>query len=337
MSEKAKEILSNCFGYIIVGITCVLYILTTVFVLNPSGKTLGQIIGEGILAFCMGVSINHLLSVQGILNAMKTELVDKTMKLYAKTVEKISNIINKLGDWCHKKNLITYKRQRIKILARAGLKYDDCFYEDGTAKSFVSTCVIEPIIKDKEKLKNKATKQGEKIRIKNLKRKNKDAKKEDKYKRKCYWLAVNLKLSELYPNDLTSEGGKKDDPNYLGQTINEYLTISSIKDIVAKICLAIVFGIYGIKLIESFSWVNLIWTGFQICTFLCFGLIKMRMSYMFITNDYRGRIIKKIDNLEEFDADTEKNIQPTEQIIHETEQKGETENGKSNTTESVSG
>lgn len=326
MSEKVKEILSNCFGYIIVGITCVLYILTTVFILNPSGKTLGQIIGEGILAFCMGVSINHLLSVQGIINAMKTELVDKTMKLYAKTVEKISVIINKLGDWCHKKNLITYKRQRIKILARAGLKYDDCFYEDGTAKSFVSTCVIEPIIKDKEKLKNKMTRQSEKIRIKNLKRKNKDAKKEDKYKCKCYWLAVKLKLSELYPNDLTSEGGKKDDPNYLGQTINEYLTISSIKDIVAKICLAIVFGIYGIKLIESFSWVNLIWTGFQICTFLCFGLIKMRMSYMFITNDYRGRIIKKIDNLEEFDAGTEKNVQHPKQNISQNEAKGEVGN-----------
>ena len=75
MSEKTKEILSNCFGYIIVAITCILYILTTVFVLNPSGKTIGQIIGEGILAFCMAVSINRLLSMQGILNAMKCNFI----------------------------------------------------------------------------------------------------------------------------------------------------------------------------------------------------------------------------------------------------------------------
>ena len=203
MSEKSKEILTNCFGYIIVCITCILYILTTVFVLNPSGKTLGQIIGEGILAFCMGVSINHLLSVQGILNAKKSEVVDGTMKLYAKTVEKISAIINQLGEWCHKKNNITYKRQRIKILARAGLKYCDCFYEDGTAKSFVSTYIEEPIVKDKLKLKDKKTRKSEQIRIKNLKRINSESKKEDKFKRKCYWQAVKLKLTELYPNDLT--------------------------------------------------------------------------------------------------------------------------------------
>lgn len=323
MNEKTKEFLSSCFGYIIVGITCVLYILTTVFVLNPTDKSIGQIIGEGILAFCMGVSINHLLSVQGILNGMKAEDTTKTMKLYSTTVEKISNKINLLGEWCHNKNSITYKRQRTKILARAGLKYGDCFYEDGTAKFFVPTYNEKPIIKDKEKLKNKNTRKSEKIRIKSLKRENKEAKKEYKYKRKCYWQAVKLKLSELYPNDLTSEGGKKDDPNYLGETINSYLAINSIKDIVAKICLALVFGIYGIKLVESFSWINFIWTGFQICTFLCFGLLKMRTSYMFITNDYRGRIIKKIDNLEEFDADTI-NIQSN---ITEKEVKGEIENG----------
>ncbi len=313
--DKAKEFLSNCFGYLIVGVTCILYILTTVFMLNPTGKTLGQIIGEGILAFFIGISINRLLSVQGILNGTKTEMVAKTMGLYALTVEKISNIINQLGGWCHKKNNITYQRQRIKILARAGLKYTDCFHEDGTAKEINLVYEEQPIIKNIEKLKNKLTRRNELNRIRTLKRENKDKKRDYDFKKKCYWQAVSLKLSELYPNDLTSEGGKKDDPNYLGKTINEYLTINSIKDIVAKIFLAIIFGVYGIKLIDSFSWVNLIWTGFQICTFLCFGLIKMRASYMFIINEYRGRIIKKIDNLEEFYADCR-------------EDKGEDLNGK---------
>ena len=321
MSEKIKEILVNCFGYIIVAITCGLYILTTVFVLNPSGKDLGQIVGEGILAFCIGVSINHLLSVQGVLNAMNTKTVETTMKLYSQTVVKISNRINKLGEWCHNKNAITYKRQRIKILARAGIKYEDCFYEEGTAKPYIINCEEKPIIKDKEALKDKIKHKSEKLRIKSLKRENKEAIKDYKFKRKCYMQAINLKLSELYPSDLTSEGGKKDDPNYLGETINEYLTIASIKDIVAKICLAIVFGIYGIELIKDFSWVNLIWTGFQICVFLCFGIIKMQMSYMFITNDYRGRIIKKIDNLEEFEADLK--LLKSDEYTTETENKGD--------------
>lgn len=307
MSDKLKEILRDCVGYIIVAVTCVLYVLTTLFVLEPKGKSFGQIIGDGILAFCMGVSINRLLSVQGVINAMKTDIVQKTMNLYGMVVEKINKFINKLGEWCHKKNAVTYKTQRTKILARAGLKYSDCFLDDGTALPITFTYIEKPIDKDKSKLKNKLTKRSEKIRIKCIKKENKCAKKDYKYKQKCYWKAVKLKLTELYANDLTSEGGKKDDPNNLGKTINEYMAESSIKDILAKIILAIVFGIYGFNIIKEFSWELLIWRGFQICTFLCFGLIKMRTTFMFVTNEYRGRIIKKIDNLEEFNADMNKN------------------------------
>ena len=55
----------------------------------------------------------------------------------------------------------------------------------------------------------------------------------------------------------------------------------------------------------------------------------MHKSTMFITNDYRGRIIKKIDNLDEFYADLELNVQSNEQNVQEHEVKGETENGTS--------
>ncbi len=317
---KVKEVINNSFGYIVVAITCILYVLTTVFVLDATGKTVDQIIGEGIIAFLMGISINYLLSIQGILNGMQTDDLQATMKLYASTVIKISPIINKLGEWCHRKNKLTYERQRTKLLARAGLRYSDCFEEDGTAKIFVFSYEKEPTCK--QKYSDKLSRQREKIRVKAVKRKNQEAKKDYNFKRKCYWQSVKLKLTELYPNDLTSEGGKKDDPNYYGQTIDEYILESNGKTIVAKVFLALIFGVYGFRLIENFSWINLIWTGFQICTFLCFGVIKMRMSYMFITNSYRGRIIKKIDNLEEFDADTDRNVVQVEEI-----KKGENEDG----------
>ena len=115
MSEKAKEILSNIFGYIIIVFTCVLYVLTAIFALNPTGKTIWQIIGDGILVLCMGITMDHLFSIQGIVNGMKSKIVNSTMVLYGKTVEKINSYINRLGEWCHKKNRRTYKEQRTKI------------------------------------------------------------------------------------------------------------------------------------------------------------------------------------------------------------------------------
>ncbi len=321
-NEKVKEFFSDFLGYLLVAITCALYVLTTVFALNPTGKTLGQIIGDGLLAFSMGMSIDRLMSMQGILNAMKTKVVNDTMRLFGLTVEKVSDIINKLDDWCYKKNLDTYRRQRTKILARAGLKYDDCFESDGTAKPFVYSIREQPIGVDEERLKNPLTREAEKMRLKINARIHKEAKKDAEYKSKCYWKAVRLKLTEIYASDLTSEGGRQDDPNYLGLTIKEYLASDGVKTLLARAVLAIVIGIYGIEIISNFSVINLMWRLFQIFIFLMFGLIKQRKSYMFITNEYRGRIIKKIDRLEEFYADARVKADEQLAII----EKGENEN-----------
>lgn len=314
MSEKVKEVILNSFGYIMVVLTSCLFILTKIFVLNPTGKTLGQIIGEGLIAFCMGLAINQFFSMQGTMNGLKDDAMVKTLTLYSKTVEGVSNNINKLADWCHDKNLITYKRERTKILARGGLRYDDCFTEEGIAKPFVFNKEFATIDKDKAKLKNKKTREAEKLRIKNLKRFNADLKEDYKYKKKCYKKAINLKLTEIYSCDLTSEGGKKNDPNYMGLTINQYMSVHSLKDIAWRLVLAIMFGVYGIELIESFSLINLVWSAFEVCIFLMFGVITMKLTYMFIINEYRGRIIKKIDNLEEFTVDLKEKETPKGEI-----------------------
>ncbi len=303
MDKNIKEKLSEVFGYILVAITCGLYVLAQIFIISPTGKTIGQILGEGVVSFFIGITINRLFTIQGVQNGKQTTEMASTMALYGSTVEKISCNINKLGEWCHKTNHETYQRERTKILARAGLKYDECFHEDGTAKPFISKYENRPVIKNKELLKDKKSRIPELIRIRNLRRENKETKKEDNYKRKSYWQAVKLKLTELHPSDLTSEGVKNNDPNYLGKTINSYLTESSVKSIVLKIFLSIVFGYYGLSLADGFSWSNLIWAGLQIFIFLVLGFFAMRKSFMFVTNDYRSRIIKKIDNLEEFDAD----------------------------------
>ena len=307
MSEKAKEILFNCFGYIIVFITCLIYILTTIFVITPTGKNIGQIIGDGILAFLVGMAISYLLRVQGIINAMKDELVIKTMGIYATTIENVSGYVNKLDGWCHTKNELTYKQERTKLLARCGLKYDDCFTEEGRAKPFNYDKTILPIVKDKSKMKDAISRESERIRIANLKQINKETEDDYKFKKKCYWGAVNLKLTELYSTDLTSESGKKNDPHNMGLQIKEYVSFTSAKDIVIRALIAIIFGVYGIVLIQSFSWIYLIWNCFQVCIFLMFGFLGMRMAYMFITNEYRGRIIKKINYLEEFAVEIKSN------------------------------
>lgn len=121
------------------------------------------------------------------------------------------------------------------------------------------------------------------------------------YQRFRYHKAVNLKLTALSGGELTSEGGKQQDPFYFGRTKAQYETQRGLADVISKFGTAIIFGVYGVELIKDFSYANLIWTTLQVAIFLVMGVIKMYRSYLFVTDEYKGRIWKKIDNLQKFD------------------------------------
>ena len=209
-----------------------------------------------------------------MMNGDRDERVQNTVKLHGEMVIRISPYIEQLDDWCEMKNREALKIQRTKILASAGMKYDEYFDDDGVAKNFMP---------DAEKLKNKLTRADERRRI------------------RCYRKALKLKLTPLTASTLTSEGGRKQDPYFLGRTKAQYETRTGIMDIFSKVGTACIFGYYGVSLVQNFSYAALIWTSLQVAIFLAMGVIKMYRSYMFVTDEYRGRIVKKIDNLQKFE------------------------------------
>lgn len=274
MSENVKEFFKQNLGYFIVGFVSIVYILTAVLTIDQTGKTVTQIIADGSVAFLLGLFINRIFELQGMMNGDREERVSSTVDEHGKIVLRIAPNMDKLDGWCATENEKNYKLQRTKILARVGLKYDDCFDENGVAK------IWRP---DEERLANKATKKAE------LKR--------------CagYHKALNLKLTELSGGDLTSEGGKQDDPFYMGRTKAQYKTQASVWDSISKLGAAIIFGYYGVTLIENFNYARLIWTTLQVALFLAMGTITMFKAYNFVVEEFRGRVIKKIDALQKFE------------------------------------
>lgn len=280
---KVRDYFRQYLGYYAVGVVSTLYILTAIFVLDRSGKTIARIIGDGALAFFLGLFITRIFDLQGLITGEQDERVMSTNALHADIVTRISPHIEKLSDWCEDMNVKNYRTQRIKILTRAGLCYSDCFNEKGIPKKFEFVSIAyKPVWKPDHKINN--------------------------YQRRCeikklngYTKAVELRLTPLNAGDLTSEGGRQDDPFYLGRTKREYERQTSTKDIISKIGTACIFGYYGVKLIENFSFINLIWTAMQVGLFILMGIIKMYQSNMFVTGEFRGRIVKKIDNLQKFD------------------------------------
>lgn len=274
MNEKIKDFFRQNIGYFVVAFISVVYIATAVITIDETGKTISQIIADGTIAFLLGLFINRVFDLQGMMNGEREEKVIATKQLHGEMVMRISPNIEKLDDWCEIENKKNYRVQRTKILARAGLKYEDCFDENGVAKQFKV---------DKEKMQDKYLRRQELKRL------------------ALYNKAVNLKLTALSAGELTSEGGKQQDPYYFGRTKAQYEASRSIMDIISKIGIAVIIGYYGVGLIEEFSYATLIWNTLQVGLFLVMGVIKMYQAYAFITDEFRGRIIKKIDNLQKFE------------------------------------
>ena len=275
INEKVKNFFKANVGYFVVFGVSLAYIATSFIAIDATGKTISQIIVDGSVSLVLGFCINTVFGFQGMLNGEKDERVIQTVALHGQTVSEIASCLDRLDDWCEMMNRENYKTIRTRILASAGLYYSDCFDENGVAKPYVGKFVSK-------------TDKMEYL--------------QEKRRKKAYRHAVKLKLTPLTANVLTSEGGKASDPYYLGKTKREYQAKTSIMGLASKIGIAIFAGYYGFDFISTLDFGDLIWRILQIAVFVVMGVIKMFKAQMFITDEYRGRIIKKIDHLQKFEC-----------------------------------
>jgi len=272
MENKWKLLFRNSIGYLTIFLVSVVYVATTFITITETQKTMSQILADGIISFVMGILINRLFDTQGIMNGDRDEKVLKTIKYHGDVVERCTPLLDRLDPWCERKNKEALMRARRYFLSRHGIKYQEFFDQDGVA--------VPLIIPDKLGC------------FKTFARKY------------YYWRAVNLHVTQISSGILISDSGKVEDPFFMGRSKPEYMKTTTRKDMLTKLITAILFGYYGVSLIQEFSIATLIWTVLQLVIFLAMGVIKMQQSYLYVTDEYRGRIIKKIDILQLFEIET---------------------------------
>jgi hypothetical protein len=305
MNNKFKDFARQALSYVVIGLVCLVYLCTAFLTIEKTGKSVYRILADGAIVFLLGFFIDQLFSIQGLMTGETDQRFINTANLHAETVVKISPNIDKLDEWCREKNAENLREQRTRILAAEGLKYSDYFNEDGSAKEFAV---------DKGKLSSRVCRRFELRRI------------------KCYEKALRLRLSTISAGELTSEGNKSDDPYYLGRTKGDYSRQMNLSEVVSKIGTALIFGYYGVELITDFSYANLIWTALQVVTFLLMGVARKYHASMFITGEFRGRLVKKINFLEMFDNHMKKiNERSSNPVAADTD--GEISEDASNITE----
>lgn len=274
--EKTKEFLKLNLFFIVVALASIIYIVRGFVEIVETGKTIGEIIADGLLSALFGFFISKLLSLQGMAKGEIDPKVIKTNALHSETVEKVSPKIYLLDEWCENKNREARKNAQCKILAHAGITYEEFFkglYRVVTPSG--DSFVIEDEL--------------------------------SKEKRKAVRKARRVSLTPLTASALTSDGGAKNDPYYMGLEKRQYAIRRDCKQLISKIMCGVLFGFYGVKLIADFNISNLIWTAIQVALFLVMGVIAYLQAYFFIVDEYRHRVIQKIDNLEKFYNQTGEN------------------------------
>lgn len=280
MDIKVREFIHRNVGYAVVFLTCGAYIATSFINIDKTGKTIWEILIDGAIVFILSFFINRVFDMQGIMNGERSELYQNTMQLHAEAIMKVSPSIDRLDEWCMQKNAENLRVQRTRILAGEGLRYADYFDADGS--------LTEGAFVDIETVQSRSMRRF-------YRRRN-----------RCIEKALHVELTPLSAGELMSEGSKGDDPYDFGRTKLEYEKQMSIYDALSKVVIAIVFGYYGVSMIENFSYSILIWHGFQVIIFALIGVVSMYNSYIFITSEHRGRIVKKVNCLEMFDRQMHK-------------------------------
>lgn len=256
-------------GYYCVGLISLIYIAGSLILISKTGKSIYEIIGTGFISMVVGSLINGSLRSVGVRRGEENEKMIEAQKNHAEVLCQVSPHLDKLEEFCDIENKNAIKKIRIKILAAVGLKYNDCFDENGVCKELLLT-------------------QDRKNRRKNRKI------------MRAYRKAVNLKIKELTVDALTFEWGNTDNPFDFGKSKREFSKSKNATDIITRVIMAIIFGYFGVTLVSEINFATIIWNALQIVMYITSGVVGMYSTYMWIVDDYRQGILKKIEYLNRF-------------------------------------
>ena len=298
---RIKEYILRNVGMLGIVFISIAYTATALITISRTEKTLAQIIVDGVTFLLLGVLVTRLFSLQGIMNGERDRRVVKTVTLHGQIVERAEPFIDRLDDWCEGKNAQALKMQRTHILLRNGMKYEDYFDEEGIAREYVARPFVEPpfpeppaTLSGKERDEWRARELGKIKRARELHERHEAA------RLQFYTAALRVKLTPLSACALTGEMVKREDPFYFGRTKKEYERSSGRQDLILRVLAAVVFGFFSVELIENFSAADLVWKLLQVAIAVAMGLVQMYQSHIYVTEEYRGAIIQKIDHLQMF-------------------------------------
>ena len=250
-------------GYIAVMLISAMYVAGSLVTISRTGRSVQEIVGTGVISLIVGIMINGCFRTIGIRRGDEDERMEATVALHGACVEEIAPYIELLDDFCAQESKTALKEARTRILCREGMRYTDCFDSEGVA----IPCSF---------------------------------KKEERKRKRAYNKALRVRVTPLASSALTTNGASHKDPYDFGKSKKEFSGYRGASDLLIRLVMAIMFGYFGVQLSGEINVAVLIWNGLQIVLYVTGGIIQMYSSYMWVIEDYRGGIVRRIDVLQKF-------------------------------------
>ena len=263
-----SELIYKNASYLVVALISLAYIASSLLLISKTGRSVYEILGAGLLSLIVGSLINSAFRSAGVRKGEADERTQSTAILHATAVEEIVPFIDRLDTFCEEENARVLKRVRTSILAGAGLKYEDCFDENGLAMGLKGDLGAD----------NTKNKQRE----------------------RAYRKACKIKPKPLSSFLLTSDGVDYANPYDFGKSKRDFAKSKSLTDVAGRVIMAVIFGYFGVTLSAEINVATLIWNTLQIVMYVTGGVIGMYSSFMYVVDEHRLGIIKKIDILQKF-------------------------------------
>lgn len=290
--SKIKQFIKDHFITFLIFFISIVYVFYGMITIGTSGKTIIEIIGSGVISFLIGYIIKVLLSLQGMMSGNRKKEVIDTNEYHSKCVTSIDPHLNKLDTWCDKENIEALKKVRKMILNAEGLRYQDCFDDNGIVKdvTFERTALPDKTLKKTNKNQYKidlikAKNDNTKIRLKEI----------------ALAKAIKVNITQLSSDTLTTTYNKIEDPHDLGIDKTTYLKREMRSDFLIQLVMGIIFSYFTFSFMLGFEY--LISSLVQIALFLGLGGIKYLQSYIFVTEELRAKTVKKINYIQRFRCD----------------------------------
>jgi hypothetical protein len=290
IGDKLRVFFMRYIGFAGVAIVCVVYVWSAFVDLEETGKSVRAIILDGSAAFVGGICMQNLFLTLARIHGHREQRVMEAEEAHANAVTDVmeSGGMEELNNWCQEENIKNKKNQRIRILADAGLSYDQCFNEDGTPKNF------SPRFAPWGEILTRG------IRMWLLTRRI--ASKQAAAFRK----AVFIRLTELSAGVLTGGGRKSNDPFYMGRDEGEYQKQKTISGAVSKLGTGIVFGYYCMDVLVNFSLPVLLGRLGETLWLLVLGILTFIGAMMYMTGEFRERLLAMASHLKRFMSEKKK-------------------------------